>query len=117
MKYSSLSSFSVSLFIYLFIYFEQLQLLEASNFHGYSGGPEVFLTILFKSSDLCEGPENKHGELLLPCSKPGGLSRSRWSIKASPVLVKKEGSLPYSKLGICSCTTTFSPEPVPSHFL
>lgn len=29
----------------------------------------------------------------------------------------KEGPLPYSELSICSRTTTFSPEPVPWHFL
>lgn len=46
--------------LFVFVCFEQLQLLVASNFHGCAGASEVLLALLFKNNDLCEGPENKH---------------------------------------------------------
>lgn len=91
---------SSSYFYYYF--FEQLQLLVASNFHRYAGDPGVLLTLLLKSNDLCKVPENKHCGVAISCSNPDGLSRSRWSIKASAVLVQQEGSPLDSKWRIVS---------------
>ncbi|XP_039097512.1 transmembrane channel-like protein 1 isoform X6 [Hyaena hyaena] len=45
---------------------KQLQLLVASSFHTYAGGPEVLLTLKFKTKDFCKGQEHKHCEVAVP---------------------------------------------------
>lgn len=108
-------------FIFFLCFF--LSLIYLINLNSCScWWPVIFMDILeaqkysssciSKSVTFMKAQRTKHEELILPCSKPDGLSRSHWSIKASLVLTKKTRSLPSSKLMICSPTTTFSPEPL-----
>ncbi|XP_077615512.1 transmembrane channel-like protein 1 isoform X4 [Crocuta crocuta] len=88
---------------------KQLQLLVASSFHTYAGGPEVLLTLKFKTKDFCKGQEHKHCEVAVPL-----YSHSDVFVKVKLVnqgITSLSSAGRYLQLvpnpGICSCTTLF----------